>query len=135
GISLMRLKTMAEAEPLVREAYDRRRRVLGDDHPDTLETASNLGFILPALGQVDQGLELQSRVLEQRRKMFGDDHPATLASLARLAQTFAGISGRTAEAITLHRELLARQQKLMGQDNPATLGASLTLANLLIRDQ
>jgi len=33
------------------DILDRRRRVLGDDHPDTLTSADNLAIILRALGE------------------------------------------------------------------------------------
>ena len=40
---------------LDRDTLDRRRRVLGEDHPDTLASAGNLAADLRALGETDDG--------------------------------------------------------------------------------
>ena len=47
----MRQNKLEEAETVMREVYQRRQHVLGDDHPDTLETASQLGVVLVQRGQ------------------------------------------------------------------------------------
>ena len=39
------------ARDLDQDTLDRRRRLLGDDHPDTLRSASNLAADLHALGE------------------------------------------------------------------------------------
>ena len=41
----------AEAERIQREVLDVRRRVLGDEHPDTLNSASNLATSLSGQGK------------------------------------------------------------------------------------
>ena len=43
----------AEARDLDQDILDRRRRVLGDDHPRTLTSANNLAADLRALGETD----------------------------------------------------------------------------------
>ena len=42
---------MQAARDLDQDTLDRRRRVLGDDHPDTLTSANNLAVDLRALGE------------------------------------------------------------------------------------
>jgi tetratricopeptide (TPR) repeat protein len=39
---------LSEAEPYYREALEGRRRVLGDEHPDTLTSINNMGVLLQA---------------------------------------------------------------------------------------
>jgi len=41
------------ARDLHQDTLDRRRRVLGHDHPDTLASAGNLAIDLRALGETD----------------------------------------------------------------------------------
>lgn len=43
------------ARDLDQDTLERRRRVLGHDHPDTLSSAHNLALDLPALGQAVDG--------------------------------------------------------------------------------
>ena len=46
---------MQAARDLDQDTLDRRRRVLGHDHPDTLASAEHLAIDLRALGEADDG--------------------------------------------------------------------------------
>ncbi|MGH3801513.1 MAG: tetratricopeptide repeat protein [Pseudonocardiaceae bacterium] len=52
----------ASARPLLERALRLRRSVLGEDHPDTLESASNLVADLRALGRDDEANQLEEWV-------------------------------------------------------------------------
>ena len=69
------------------DTLTRRRRVLGDDHPDTLTSASNLAVDLHALGEYQQARALDEDTLTRPRRVLGDDHPDTLISANNLAAT------------------------------------------------
>ena len=58
----------------------RRRRDLGEDHPDTLAAASNLAVSLRAAGEYQAARELDEDTLARRRRVLGEDHPDTGAS-------------------------------------------------------
>jgi hypothetical protein len=58
----------------------RRRRDLGEDHPDTLAAASNLAVSLRAAGEYQAARELGEDTLARRRRVLGEDHPDTGAS-------------------------------------------------------
>jgi hypothetical protein len=62
------------------------RRVLGDDHPDTLHSMSNLAATRLDLGDLDGARDLQEQALVARRRVLGDNHPDTLRSIDNLAQ-------------------------------------------------
>jgi hypothetical protein len=49
------LVAAAAARDLDQDTLDRRRRVLGQDHPDTLASAANLAIDLRELGEADDG--------------------------------------------------------------------------------
>jgi hypothetical protein len=59
--------------------------VLGDDHPDTLTSASRLAAELRGLGEYQQARELGEDTLARRRRVLGDDHPDTLISAGNVA--------------------------------------------------
>ena len=63
----------------------RRRRVLGEDHPDTLGSVSNLAVGLYVLGEYQAARELDEDVLARRCRVLGEDHPDTLGSISNLA--------------------------------------------------
>jgi Tetratricopeptide repeat len=60
--------------------------VLGDDHPDTLASATNLANNLRELGEYQAARELDEDTLARRRRVLGDDHPSTLNSATNLAE-------------------------------------------------
>jgi Tetratricopeptide repeat len=62
-----------------------RRRVLGNDHPDTLASANHLASQLGALGEHEPARALAEDTLTRRRRVLGDDHPNTLATANNLA--------------------------------------------------
>jgi hypothetical protein len=59
--------------------------VLGEDHPDTLTSASNLAVDLHELGETQAAQELHEDTLARRRRVLGEDHPDTLTSARNLA--------------------------------------------------
>ena len=67
-----------QARELAEEMLSRRRRILGDDHPDTLTSASQLGMVLWYLGDYQQARQLLSDTLARSRRVLGEDHPDTL---------------------------------------------------------
>ena len=70
----------AAARELDEDTLARRRRVLGEDHPGTLDSANNLALDLRVLGEVQAARELNEDTLARRRRVLGDDHPDTLTS-------------------------------------------------------
>ena len=83
--SLHLMGQYAEARRLNEDILAGRRRMLGEDHPYTLDTAGNLATDLRRLGEHQAARELDEDILARRRRMLGEDHPDTLASASNLA--------------------------------------------------
>jgi hypothetical protein len=64
---------------------EKRKQVLGDDHPDTLTSMGNLASTYMNQGRWKEAEMLEVVVMEKRKQVLGDDHPDTLASVANLA--------------------------------------------------
>jgi hypothetical protein len=64
------------------------RRVLSDEHPDTLTSMGNLAATYFQQGRQNEADELALQVLEKRKKVLGDSHPDTLATAAWVARSF-----------------------------------------------
>jgi hypothetical protein len=58
---------------------------LGEDHPSTLASASNLAVDLRALGETQAARDLDEDTLARRRRVLGEGHPDTLTSASNLA--------------------------------------------------
>jgi hypothetical protein len=82
---LAELGELQAARELCEDTLARRRRVLGEDHPDTLNSANNLAVDLRGLGEYQAARELDEDTLARRRRVLGEDHPDTLNSANNLA--------------------------------------------------
>ncbi len=88
--------------------HERNRNTLGDDHSDTLGSASNLAVNLRQLGEVGEARTLDEDTLARRRRTLGDDHPDTLRSANNLAIDLREL-GEVAAAEALEEEVRRRQ--------------------------
>src|ERR1700760_398249 len=61
------------ARELGEDTLARRRRVLGEDHPDTLASASGLAISLRAVSERQAARELDEDTLARRRRVLGED--------------------------------------------------------------
>ena len=83
-----------EALPLYDECLEKRKRVLGDDHPDTLASLNNLANVYYSKGEFEEALPLYEKCLKARKSVLGEKHPATLATLKKLETLHLIISNR-----------------------------------------
>jgi hypothetical protein len=51
------------------------KRVLGDEHPDTLTSMGNLALTYSNQGRWKEAEELEVQVIETRKRVLGDEHP------------------------------------------------------------
>jgi hypothetical protein len=59
--------------------------VLGVEHPDTLNSVSNLALVLQDQGKYEAVEEMNRRALKGFEKVLGNEHPSTLTSVSNLA--------------------------------------------------
>ncbi len=122
------------AYALARRDYEQQlaahRRLLGDDHPSTLTSVSNLAQVLRAQGDLPAARQLTEDVLAAHRRLLGDDHPHTLASMGNLAQILQA-QGDLLAARQLTDDVLAARRRLLGDEHPDTLTSMNNLAQVL----
>jgi hypothetical protein len=116
-------QAIAVGEPLLAD----QERVLGPDHPDTLNSRNNLAEAYRAAGRAAEAIPLHERTLADREPTLGPDHPDTLSSRNNLALAY-WAAGRAAEAIPLHQQTLADYERTLGPDHPDTLQSRNNLA-------
>ena len=76
------------AEALARQAIDIRSRVLGPNHPETLDSMDRLGWALNREGKYKEAEKLERQTLNIRRRVLGQGHPGTATSTAILPGAF-----------------------------------------------
>jgi tetratricopeptide (TPR) repeat protein len=77
---------LAEAEPDSREALAIRRRVLGNEHPKTLNAIINFGVLLMDQGKLAEAEPYCREVWEKRHRVLRDELPDTLLALYNLGR-------------------------------------------------
>ncbi len=91
GQTYLSLGAHAEAERLLKSAYELRRQVLGENHADTATSMYWLGDLLMRMERPAEGLPLTRGAYEIRARLLGPDAEDTLESLSDLgiAQAYA----------------------------------------------
>jgi hypothetical protein len=73
-------------EPLLTRPLAVRRRVLGEEHPATLDSMDELGTLRRKQERYAEAETLFSAVYEGRRRVLGAGHPDTLEAMTSLAE-------------------------------------------------
>ncbi len=112
------------------EALDIRRRVLGEEHPDTLTSIGRMGMLVGDQGKLAEAERYDREVLEKRRRVLGNEHPDTLSALHNLGHTLQAV-GRLSEAEECYREVLDARRRILGEDDIDTLTSIMSMGYLL----
>jgi tetratricopeptide (TPR) repeat protein len=111
------LGQLQEAEELERATLAAQRRVLGDDHDDTILTMSNLAVILQRRGRAAEAELLATEAVERCSRTLGPSHSLCCHVLRKHGQCLIALE-RYDEA---ERELLVAHAGLvdaLGEDHP-----------------
>ncbi len=104
------------------------RRVLGDDHPDTLVSIHNIGRLLRELGRLEEAEALGTEAVDRARRTLPEGHWYTGGFLKGSGQTLTKLA-RYEEAeqalLEAHGTLLAA----LGADHERTIKAVNALVN------
>jgi len=120
----------SRAQSLLERAMDTQRRMLGPEHPETLQSATSLGNCLRFLGHYPEAEKLNRETLATERRVLGPRHPATLSSMSSLGETLYS-QGRYLEAEKLQRDALEIQSRVLGPEHPDTLTSMRDLSATL----
>jgi len=107
----------AEAATHFEEAYQAKRALLGDDHPEVAGALENVGIAYSGMGQFEDGLSYAQRAYETFERLLGPHHPDVGHSLGNLGGVYDQM-GRHAEALALFRRALEIHETSLGPDHP-----------------
>jgi tetratricopeptide (TPR) repeat protein len=86
GQSYYGLGLYSPAREQFNRALELRRRLQGENHPETLKTLGWLGIDAGALGDFKAARALSQQALAGKRRVLGPEHPDTLHEMANLAR-------------------------------------------------
>ena len=110
--------------PLQEASLRTRRRVLGDNHSDTLSSIGSMGELLARIGKYEEAERYFLEALECRRRVLGDEHPDTLLSISNMGTLLNKLSRHDEAAELLQAGEAAARQVWTG-DNARRLGSYL----------
>jgi eukaryotic-like serine/threonine-protein kinase len=102
-----------EAEPLLVEALEIRRRIHGNDHFDVARTLTDLGEIYSQWGQFAKAESMHREQIRVLRRLFPDGHQALANALSDLANLLAA-RGAISEADPLFVESVEMEERVAG---------------------
>jgi eukaryotic-like serine/threonine-protein kinase len=121
------LGLLDDAEKQLTAALEIRRRVLGDDHTDTLESMGSLATVLPDKEKAESFFR---KVLGAQRRVLGEEHISTLNTMHNLALALTEKEKRD-EAEALFRDVLEAKKRVLGEEHFETAATMGALALLL----
>jgi tetratricopeptide (TPR) repeat protein len=112
----------ARAHELAQRALDARLSLLGPDHQKTLESMTQLGWILSREGRFDDAEKMERQALVGERRTLGPENPLTLETMDHLAVILQN-QGHYDEEEKLEREVIEVSTRILGPESDRTLRA------------
>ena len=109
--SLMYQGRLEESVGPMKDALAMRERVLGIDHPLTIENLNNLAVIAYSQQRLPEAERLVRQAVERARRVWGDEHPETASQLSNLG-LFLLEQGAVAEAEAVLSESVESDRRL-----------------------
>ena len=124
------LDQRARAVEMAEALLERRRRMLGEEHPETGKAWGALGHSHFWNGQVDTALEYTQRGMDLLAATLGEEHPETLRAMM-VRDTVRAHGGDFGQAVDNARRALALLERVHGPDHQSTMRAVGFLAAAL----
>jgi eukaryotic-like serine/threonine-protein kinase len=118
------------AHGLSATALENRRHLLGPNDPKTLESMTQLAWILDREGHDDEADKLIRQTIDQGRRTLGPEDPITLDAMDRLAVVLER-QGHFDEEEKLQRQLIEIRSRRFGPEDPRTLRSIVNLADAI----
>jgi tetratricopeptide (TPR) repeat protein len=128
-----KMGNITDAATLAMNSMKARKKVLGQEHKDTLSSMAMVGSAYRLGGRWQDAEKLEVEVMETRKTKLGIDHPDTLTSMGNLASTYWN-QGRWEDAEKLQVQVMETRKTKLGDGHADTLTSMGNLASIY-RDQ
>lgn len=121
-------KNKIELISLVEQLREDAQRLLGPDHPSTLQVIRFLANKYHQIQRYDQAIALYEQTRRLLSERLGPAHPETLYLMDQLSHSY-WAAGKTDQALSLWQQTLAQMQARLGPEHPYTLSTLNHLAH------
>lgn len=101
-------------QELLREAWEIRKGLLGENHRDTLWSMSGLGGVHKILGEFEEAEKLLAECLKKQRKDLGDDDEHTLHTMCELGALYGLDLQRLEEGEGMLKQCIEKAKEALG---------------------
>ena len=98
----------------------RRRRILEEEHKDTLDSLNNMDILLKNIEDYEGALDYHQRALRGEEKLLGKTHPDTLDTIVNMAIAYGDGFGDCVKKEEMYRLALDDYEKSLGKDHEDT---------------
>ena len=112
--------SITEAVELSEMVMKVRKKILGQEHRETLGSMNIVGLLYDLIGRWKEAEELWVQVIDISKRVLGEQHLDTLNSIANLALTYRN-QGRWKEAEELQVQIIKISKRVLGEEHPNTL--------------
>jgi len=119
-----------EAEPISRETWLARNRILGEEHPDTLDSMDTYALSLRGQKKLADAESVAQKGCDICRRALGPDNERTLTSESNLS-TILNDAGKWPQAVKIARRCYDVRLKKLGLEKVETLASLNNLAMAL----
>jgi tetratricopeptide (TPR) repeat protein len=118
------------AVALQEEALTTRRRILGEDHPDTISSINSMGVLFVRSGRLEEAEAYYKEAIEKARRVLGEDDEETLRCLSNSAMLELR-RGHADVAEPVLMQVLSARRRLFGDENVDTVASIINCVFLL----
>ena len=130
GLALHNANQYGEAKEVLESTLADQSKVLGESHPDTLQTAIHLGLVLMEIDD-KHALEFGEKTYRQAREALGPRHPLTLDAQNIYAWILRWRRGDTEKALENAEPAAIGLREVMGAEDPRAMFAAYNYGTCL----
>ena len=119
----------SKIESLYQRVLKIRKKILGEEHPDTIKSYNNLATYYLFEDEYEEAKELYQKVLEMRKKILGERNSDTIKSYDILVNLYAQMK-EYQKAKDFCQKVLRIKQEEFGEEHPSTAYSYFSLARL-----
>jgi CHAT domain-containing protein/tetratricopeptide (TPR) repeat protein len=119
AVALYGKRDFRQAIRFAEQAVNKRRRLLGDQHPDTATSLGNLALMYESLGDYAKAEPLYRQAPEIDKRALGETHPKYATDLNNLALLYEALGDYT-KAEPLLLQALEINKKVLGENHRET---------------
>ena len=118
-----------KAQELYSQVLEIRKRVLGEEHPDTAASYNNLASVYASQGEYEKAEGLYGKALGICERVLGEEYLGTATSYNNLAYVY-DRQGKYEKAEGLYGKALGIYERVLGEEHPDTAASYNNLAGV-----